>query len=105
MTELQKVCRVAGKLIHESPHGVLLVLDATTGQNGIAQAKAFSESVALTGVVIAKLDSSAKGGVGFRVVSELNLPILYVGLGEGMDDLQNFQPEAYVDGLLDKTML
>lgn len=101
MSELQKICKVAGKLIPESPHDVLLVLDATTGQNGIAQAKAFSDAIGLTGVIIAKLDSSARGGVGFRVVSELNLPILYVGLGEGIEDLHTFEPEAYVDGLLE----
>jgi fused signal recognition particle receptor len=101
MAELQKVCRVAGKLIPDSPHDVLLVLDATTGQNGIAQAKAFSEAIGLTGVVIAKLDSSARGGIGFRVVSELKLPILYVGLGEGINDLHAFKSEEFVDGLLE----
>jgi len=101
MSELQKVCKVAGKLIPGSPHEVLLVLDATTGQNGIAQAKAFSEAIGLTGVVLAKLDSSARGGIGFRVVSELQLPILYVGLGEGIEDLHTFKPEEYVDGILE----
>jgi fused signal recognition particle receptor len=101
MSELQKVCKVAGKLIPEAPHDVLLVLDATTGQNGIAQAKAFSEAIGITGIVLAKLDSSARGGVGFRIVSELNLPILYVGLGENIEDLHIFNSEEYVDGLLD----
>jgi fused signal recognition particle receptor len=100
MSELQKICRVAGKVVDEAPHEVLLVLDATTGQNGISQAKAFSEAIKLDGVVIAKLDGSARGGVGFAVVSELKLPIVYVGLGENPQDLLPFDPESYVDGLL-----
>lgn len=100
MAELQKVCRVAGKVIPGAPHQVLLVLDATTGQNGISQAKAFAEAAGVTGVVLAKLDSSARGGVGFAVASELRLPLAYVGLGEGPDDLEPFDAEAYVDGLL-----
>lgn len=105
MSELQKVCRVARKVITDAPHEVLLVLDATTGQNGIAQTKAFSEAIALTGVIIAKLDSSARGGVGFAVVSELQLPIRYVGLGEKPQDLVSFEAESYVDGLLAMTSL
>jgi fused signal recognition particle receptor len=105
MAELQKVCRVAGKVIVDAPHEVLLVLDATTGQNGLAQTKAFSEAIAITGVIIAKLDSSARGGVGFAVVSELHLPIRYVGLGEKPQDLIPFEPESYVDGLLAMTSL
>ncbi len=100
MAELQKICRVSGKVIEEAPHEVFLVLDATTGQNGISQAKAFSKAIKLDGVVIAKLDGSARGGVGFAVVSELNLPILYVGLGEKPQDLIPFEPESFVDGLL-----
>jgi len=100
MSELQKICRVAGKVIDEAPHKVLLVLDATTGQNGISQAKAFNEAIQLDGVIIAKLDGSARGGVGFAVVSELDLPILYVGLGENPQDLVPFNPESYIDGLL-----
>ncbi|OGO18963.1 MAG: signal recognition particle-docking protein FtsY [Chloroflexi bacterium RBG_16_48_8] len=100
MSELEKICRVSGKVIKDAPHQVLLVLDATTGQNGIAQARAFSETIKLDGVIIAKLDSSARGGVGFAVVSELNLPILYVGMGENPQDLIPFEPEAYVDSLL-----
>lgn len=100
MSELQKICRVAGKVINEAPHKVLLVLDATTGQNGISQAKAFNEAIQLDGVIIAKLDGSARGGVGFAVVSELDLPILYVGLGENPQDLVPFNPESYIDGLL-----
>ena len=100
MAELKKICRVAGKVIQGAPHQVLLVLDATTGQNGLAQAKAFTHAVNITGVVLAKLDSSARGGVGFAVASTLGLPIQYVGLGEKVDDLSPFEPEAFVDGLL-----
>jgi fused signal recognition particle receptor len=100
MAELQKICRVAGKVIPGAPHQVLLVLDATTGQNGISQAKAFADTVGVTGVVLAKLDSSARGGVGFVVASDLRLPLAYVGLGEGLEDLEPFDAEAYVDGLL-----
>jgi fused signal recognition particle receptor len=100
MAELEKICRVAGKVIEDAPHEVFLVLDATTGQNGISQAKSFSEAIRLDGVVIAKLDGSARGGAGFAIVSELNLPILYVGMGERPQDLIPFEPESYVDGLL-----
>ena len=100
MAELKKICRVAGKVIQGAPHQVLLVLDATTGQNGLAQAKAFAHAINITGVVLAKLDSSARGGVGFAVASTLDLPIQYVGLGEKVDDLSPFEPEAFVDGLL-----
>jgi fused signal recognition particle receptor len=100
MAELQKVCRATGKVIDGAPHQVLLVLDATTGQNGLAQARAFTEAVNVTGVVLAKLDSSARGGVALAVAGELGLPICYVGLGEGLDDLARFDPAAFVDGLL-----
>jgi fused signal recognition particle receptor len=100
MAELQKVCRVPKKLIPEAPHQILLVLDATTGQNGISQARAFLESVDVTGVVLAKLDTSSKGGVGFNVATELNLPIVFVGTGETAEDLVEFNPAAYVDELL-----
>ncbi|OGO13924.1 MAG: signal recognition particle-docking protein FtsY [Chloroflexi bacterium RBG_13_68_17] len=100
MAELQKVCRATGKVIDGAPHQVLLVLDATTGQNGLAQARAFTEAVNVTGVVLAKLDSSARGGVALAVAGELGLPICYVGLGEGLDDLARFDPAAFVNGLL-----
>jgi len=104
MSELEKICRVSGKVIEDAPHQVLLVLDATTGQNGISQAKAFSETIKLNGVILAKLDGSARGGVGFAVVSELKLPILYVGIGEEPQDLIPFDPYAYVENLLTKTL-
>lgn len=100
MAELQKICRVAGKIIAGAPHQVLLVLDATTGQNSLAQARAFAKAVDVTGVVLAKLDSSARGGMGFAVSSALNLPILYVGIGEELDDLSPFDANAFVNGLL-----
>jgi fused signal recognition particle receptor len=101
MAELQKICRVAGKLIPTAPHQTLLVLDATTGQNGLSQAQAFTEAIQITGVVLAKLDSSARGGVGFAIAKMLNLPIQYVGYGENLEDLSPLDPNAYVDGLLE----
>ena len=88
------------KVIPDAPHETLLVLDANTGQNGLLQAKAFTEAVEVTGLILAKLDSSAKGGIAFAVTRELGLPILYVGTGEGLEDLAPFDPELYVDGLL-----
>jgi fused signal recognition particle receptor len=103
MAELEKVVRVAGKVVPGAPHQVLLVLDATTGQNGLAQARAFTEAVGVNGVILAKLDTSARGGVALAVADQLNLPILFAGLGEGPEDLVRFQPEAYVEGLLADT--
>ncbi len=75
-------------------------MDATTGQNALQQAKAFQEAVTLDGVILAKLDSSAKGGMAFAIKAQLGLPILYAGLGEGIDDLRGFDPEAFVDGII-----
>jgi fused signal recognition particle receptor len=100
MAELEKIVRVAGKALPGAPHRILIVLDATTGQNGVDQAKAFRQVVPVNGVILAKLDSSAKGGMGLAVAEKLGLPISYVGVGEGPDDLVPFDPEAYVDGLL-----
>lgn len=100
MEELKKVDRVAGKAKPGAPHAVWLVLDATTGQNALAQAKAFQEAVGVTGVILAKLDSSARGGMAFAIQHELGLPILYAGLGESADDLQPFDPEEFVNGIL-----
>ncbi len=100
MEELKKVRRVAGKAQPGAPHHVWLVLDATTGQNALQQAKAFQQAVAVDGVILAKLDSSAKGGMAFAVQRQLGLPILFVGLGEGPDDLAVFDPDAFVQGLL-----
>lgn len=100
MEELKKVRRVSGKVIVGAPHHVWLVIDATTGQNALQQARAFKEAVGVTGVILAKLDSSAKGGMAFSIQRELRLPILFVGLGEKPEDLAEFDPVAFVDGLL-----
>jgi len=102
MEELKKVYRVVGKALPGAPHGTWLVLDATTGQNALTQAKAFKEAVKVSGVILAKLDSSARGGMAFAIQREIGLPILYAGLGEKPDDLQRFDREAFVDGLLSK---
>ncbi len=101
MAELQKVCGVVRKQVHQAPHETLLVLDATTGQNALAQARVFADAVGISGIVLAKLDSSAKGGMAFSIVRELKLPILFVGTGETVDDLAEFDPEAFVDGLFE----
>ncbi|HUW63806.1 MAG TPA: signal recognition particle-docking protein FtsY [Spirochaetia bacterium] len=100
MEELKKINRVVGRECPGAPHEVLLVLDATTGQNGVSQAKLFKEAVAVTGVVLTKLDSTAKGGVVVSISRDLGLPVKLVGVGEGMEDLQPFEVQAYVDGLL-----
>ena len=100
MEELKKVHRVVGKAMPGAPHAVWLVLDATTGQNALHQARAFKDAVKVTGVILAKLDSSAKGGMAFAIQRELGLPILYAGLGEKPEDLQRFDREAFVDGVL-----
>ncbi len=100
MAELQKVCRVTGKVIPGAPHHVVLVLDATTGQNALAQARAFTQAVGVTEILLTKLDGSAKGGMALAVHRSLGLPISYVGLGEGTDDLAPFDAEAYVEALL-----
>jgi fused signal recognition particle receptor len=100
MEELKKVYRVVGKAMDGAPHAVWLVLDATTGQNALQQARGFQSAVNVTGVVLAKLDSSSRGGMAFAIQRELHLPILYAGLGEGPGDLQPFNPEAFVDGII-----
>jgi fused signal recognition particle receptor len=101
MEELKKVRRVLGKVVPGAPHHTWLVLDATTGQNALAQAAGFREAVAADGVILAKLDGSAKGGIVFRIRSELGLPVLFVGLGERQEDLAPFDPQAFLDGLLE----
>ncbi len=100
MEELKKVQRVAGKALVGAPHAVWLVLDATTGQNALVQARAFKEAVNVSGVILAKLDSSARGGMAFAIQRELGLPILYAGLGEKADDLSPFDADAFVKGIL-----
>ncbi len=100
MEELKKVQRVAGKAMPGAPHAVWLVLDATTGQNALVQARALKEAVNVTGVILAKLDLSARGGMAFAIQRELGLPILYAGLGEKAEDLTPFDPQAFVKGIL-----
>jgi len=102
MEELKKVNRVVGKALPGAPHEVWLVLDATTGQNALQQAKAFKEAVGVTGVILSKLDSSARGGFAFAIQRELGLPILFAGLGENPEDLTPFDPDAFVAGILGK---
>jgi len=100
MAELAKVRRVIERRLPGQPRHVLLVLDATTGQNGLAQAEAFSREAGVTGIVLTKLDGSAKGGVAVAIVARLGLPIVYAGIGEEIDDLAPFDPAAYVEWLL-----
>ncbi len=102
MLELSKIHRVIGNLIPDSPHEVILVLDATTGQNGISQAKHFTEAVQCTGIILAKLDGTAKGGVVVTIRREVGLPVKYVGVGEGSDDLELFEPEPFVEALFEQ---
>jgi fused signal recognition particle receptor len=101
MKELEKIRGIAAKQVHQAPHETLLVLDATTGQNALNQARHFKESVDITGVVLAKLDGTAKGGVVFAIAKELGVPVLFVGTGEKIDDLTEFDPQAFVDGLFE----
>ena len=101
MEELRKVRGVASKRVHEAPHETLLVLDATTGQNALSQALHFKQAVDVTGVIVAKLDGTAKGGIVFAIARELGLPVRFVGTGESMDDLEEFDPEAFVEGLFE----
>ena len=100
MAELSKIHRAAGKVIEGAPDEVWLVLDATTGQNGLRQAEDFLQHAGVTGLILAKLDGSAKGGVALSIAAKLDLPIRFVGTGEGIDDLAPFEAKAYVDGLL-----
>ena len=100
MAELGKIRRVLGKLDPDTPHEVLMVLDGTTGQNAISQLRAFHQAVNVTGLVVTKLDGSAKGGVLFALAREFNIPIRFIGLGEKVEDLRIFDPEAFVDALL-----
>jgi fused signal recognition particle receptor len=99
MAELQKMSRTAKKVIPDAPHEVLLVLDATTGQNGLEQARKFTETSGVTGIVLTKLDGTAKGGIVVAIARELNLPIRYVGIGEKVDDLLPFDAEKFIDSL------
>jgi fused signal recognition particle receptor len=100
MDELDKMRRTAAKVIPGAPHQVLLVMDATTGQNGLQQARQFTQSAGVTGIVLTKLDGTAKGGIAVAIAQELNLPVLFAGVGEKMTDLLEFSPTEFVDSLL-----
>jgi fused signal recognition particle receptor len=99
MEELKKIKRVASRVDQSAPHEVLLVLDATTGQNGLAQAKYFTEAIGITGIFLAKLDGTAKGGIVLSICDSLKIPILYIGTGEGVEDLAPFDALAFVEAL------
>ncbi len=100
MKELEKVRTVCARQVHDAPHETLLVLDATTGQNAISQAKSFKETAQVTGIILTKLDGTAKGGIVFAIEQELGLPVRFVGTGEKADDFAEFDPRAFVDGIL-----
>jgi fused signal recognition particle receptor len=102
MTELEKVKRVMGKIDAKAPQEVLLILDGSSGQNALAQAKQFSDSVGVTGIVLTKLDGTAKGGIIFAIAQQLEIPIRFIGVGEGIDDLQVFNAAEFVDALFEK---
>ena len=102
MQELEKIRRVAGRAVPGSPHEVLIVLDATVGQNGLVQAKQFMDAAGVTGVILTKLDGTAKGGVAVAIAADLKLPIRFVGVGEGIDDLLPFSPDDYVTALFEE---
>src|SRR6185437_11208139 len=102
MAELEKMRRTAARVIPDAPHEVLLVLDATTGQNGLEQARKFTETSGVTGIVLTKLDGTAKGGIVIAIARELNLPIRYIGVGEKVDDLLPFDPEKFIESLFEK---
>jgi fused signal recognition particle receptor len=102
MEELAKIKAVSSKVVPDAPHEVLLVLDGTTGQNALQQAEKFREMVDVTGVIVTKLDGTAKGGMVFAVFNDLNLPVQYLGLGEGMNDMVLFSPEIFVKSLFDE---
>jgi fused signal recognition particle receptor len=99
MQELEKMRRVAARLVSGAPHEVLLVMDATTGQNGLAQAQEFMKSIGVTGLIVTKLDGTAKGGVLVSIAQDLSIPVRYIGVGESLEDLLEFSPEGFVDSL------
>lgn len=99
MEELKKIKRVMGKSLEGAPQEVFLVLDATTGQNGISQAKMFDQAVGLSGIILAKLDGTAKGGIVIAIANELKIPVRYIGIGEKIDDLEEFDPKSFVEAL------
>lgn len=104
MKELEKINKVIGKIIPGAPHETLLIIDATTGQNGISQAQSFKEITNITGIVLTKLDGTAKGGIVLAIKEEVELPVKFIGLGEGIDDLKPFDIEDYIYGLFKDMM-
>lgn len=102
MEELKKMKRIMGRELPGAPHEILLVLDATTGQNAVAQAKMFRDEIGVSGIILTKLDGTAKGGVIIGIARELNIPIRYIGIGEGLDDLKSFKSEEFVDALFEQ---
>ncbi len=103
MQELEKMRRVAGRKIPGAPHEVLLVVDATTGQNGLAQAQEFKKFTGITGLIVTKLDGTAKGGILFSICQDLGIPVRFIGIGESLEDLLEFSPEAFVNSLFEKS--
>jgi fused signal recognition particle receptor len=101
MRELEKIHRIVSKQVEGAPHEVLLVLDASTGQNAVTQAEMFSKSVKCTGIILSKLDGTAKGGAIFAIKQKIGLPVKFIGVGEGMDDLEPFDPDGYVNALFE----
>ena len=101
MEELKKIRRVVQKVVSDAPHEVYLVLDAVTGQNGLVQARQFLEAAGVTGIILTKLDGTAKGGIVVAISQELKLPVKYIGVGEGIDDLQRFDAKTFVDALFE----
>lgn len=99
MMELDKMRRVAGRKVPGAPHEVLLVVDATTGQNGLVQAREFTRATGVTGLIVTKLDGTAKGGILFGICEELGIPVRFIGIGEALEDLLEFSPESFVDSL------
>ena len=99
MEELKKIKRSISKILPDAPHEVLLVLDATTGQNALSQAETFNQSLEITGIALTKLDGTAKGGIVVSIYNNLNIPLQYIGVGEKINDLQDFEPRQYVDAL------
>ncbi len=99
MAELSKIHTVLKKQVADAPHQIFLVMDATTGQNGLSQAKQFAQAVDVTGLVLTKLDGTAKGGIVFSIARELNIPVRYIGVGESLDDLEEFNPQTFVEAL------
>ena len=103
MKELEKIGRVAAREVEDAPHEVLLVLDATVGQNGLVQAREFMDVSGVNGIVLTKLDGTARGGIAVAIACDLGLPIRFVGVGEGIDDLIPFSTDEYVEGLFEQT--